>query len=172
MVQLLTTSLCYNVDFATASTAYLNRYPNPYARHVLSSDTIDQYVDEQGRLRITRLVVKTGLLPGFIKPFLGDRLNSWVLEKLIIDPKSSKVLAYSANVDHRKFVKVEEYITYDSFGSSTNLLVKVKFSLNFIGFKQKIEQWSRDKFHLNMSNSREGFKYVMNKFQTGKWNYE
>lgn len=172
MVQLLTTSLAFNVDFATASTAYLNRYPNPYAKHVLSSDTIDQYVDEQGRLRITRLVVKTGLLPGFIKPFLGNRLNSWVLEKSVIDPKSNKVLAYSANVDHRKFVKVEEYITYDSSEGSTKLLVNVRFSSNFVGFKERIEQWSRDKFHLNMSNSREGFKYVMNKFQGRKWSYE
>lgn len=172
MVQILSASLAYNIDFATASTAYLNRYPNPYAKHVLSSDTIELYVDDLGRLRTTRLVVKTGALPDFIKPFLGNRLNSWVLEKSIIDPKGKMVYSYSANVDHRRFVKVEEYVTYDSSEALTNLHVQVKFSSNFVGFKQRIEQWSRDKFHLNLHNSRDGFLYVMNKFKGKQWRYE
>lgn len=172
MVQLLSTSMVYNVDFSTASTAYLNRYPNPYAKHVLSSDTIESYVDEQGRLRTIRLVVKTGLLPNFIKPFLGNRLNSWIIEKSIIDPKSKKVFAYSANVDHQRFVKVEEFVTYEGTEEGTKVLTKVKFSSNSVGFKQRIEQWSRDKFHQNMSNSRDGFLYVMEKFKGRRWNYE
>lgn len=165
MVQLLSTSHAYNVDFSTASLAYLNRYPNPFAKHVLSSDTIESFVDDRGRLRTTRLVVKTGALPDFIKPFLGDLLNSWVLEKSIIDPKSKKVWAYSANVDHRRFVKIEEFVTYDTKDTNTTLLVQVKFSSNFVGFKKRIEQWSRDKFHLNLGNSRDGYMYVMKKFQ-------
>lgn len=172
MVQLLSTTQAYDVDFATASTAYLNRYPNPYAKHVLSSDTIETYVDDLGRLRTTRLVVKTGALPDFIKPFLGDKLNSWILEKSIIDPKSKKVWTYSANVDHRRFVKIEEYVNYDTTDENTTLQVQVRFSSNFIGFKKRIEQWSRDKFHLNLGNSREGFMYVMNKFQRPRWAYE
>lgn len=169
MVQVLSTFLTYNFDFATASTAYLNRYPNPFAKHVLSSDTIESYVDELGRLRTTRLVVKTGLLPDFIKPFLGHRLDSWILEKSVIDPKEKVVLTYSANVDHRRFVKVEEYVTYDSREGNTKLHLQVRFSSNFVGFKKRIEQWSRDRFSLNMSNSRDGFMYVINKFRRAEY---
>ncbi|KAM9914962.1 hypothetical protein OXX69_000152 [Metschnikowia pulcherrima] len=165
MVQIFKSSQFYDFDFKNTSVAYLNRYPNPYAKHVLSSDTIECYVDSEGRLNTTRLVVKKGSLPDFIKPFLGQSLESWVIEKSIIDRNSQKVLAYSANVDHRRFIKIQEFLTYDCSSGSTNLQVNVRFSSNFFGLKRKIEQWSRDKFTNNLSNHREGFIYVMNKFK-------
>ena len=71
-----------NLIFETTSLAYFNRYPNPYAKHVLSIDTIESYIDNQGQLCTTRLIVKTGRLPNFIKPILGNSLNSWIIEKL------------------------------------------------------------------------------------------
>lgn len=169
MVQLLSSVYSYNSDFYTTSVAYLNRYPNPYAKHVLSSDTLGTSVDDQGRLHTTRLVVKTGLLPDFIKPILGHKLESWIIEKAVIDPKTQTVHAYSANVDHRKFVKVEEYLTYKTEGEVTSIEVNVKFSSNFFGFKRRIEEWSRDRFHLNMNNSREGLMYVINRFKRPGW---
>ncbi|KAK6453930.1 PRELI-like family-domain-containing protein [Scheffersomyces xylosifermentans] len=162
----------YGHNFETASLAYLNRYPNPYAKHVLSSDTLESYIDDEGRLRTTRLVVKTGRLPQFIKPFLGNSLNSWIIEKSVVDPKSKILLSYTANVDHRKFIKVEEYLKYScDDGKSTLVESKVKFSSNFVGFKQRIEQWSHNRFSSNMSNSREGLKFVMNKLKEkgGLW---
>lgn len=164
MVQVISTSYTYNFDFLTATVAYLNKYPNPYAKHVLSSDTIENYVDSEGRLRTTRLVVKTGLLPDFIKPLLGKSLDSWIIEKSVIDPKDQTMLVYTSNVDHRRFVKVEELLKYHCDGTTTSLGVNVKISSNLFGFKQKIEQWSRDKFRLNMQNSRQGLMYVMTKF--------
>ncbi|GEQ68117.1 hypothetical protein JCM33374_g1784 [Metschnikowia sp. JCM 33374] len=163
MVQIFNSSQFFDFDFRTTSVAYLNRYPNPYAKHVLSSDTLECYVDTQGRLHTTRLVVKKGSLPDFIKPFLGQSLESWVIEKSIIDVSQQKVLAYSANVDHRRFVKVQEFLTYDCSGGSTNLKVNVRFSSNFFGLKRKIEQWSRDRFTRNLSDHRDGFMYVMNR---------
>lgn len=162
MVQLVSLCHSYDVDFVTATLAYLNRYPNPYAKHVLSSDTLEHFVDDEGRLHTTRVVVKTGSLPDFIKPFLGQRLQLWIIEKSVIDPNAGTLLAYSANVDHRKFIKVEEFLTYNSGGKdTTNLHTKVRFSSNFIGFKSRIEEWSRDRFTSNMNNSRRGFVYVL-----------
>lgn len=143
----------------------MNKYPNPFAKHVRSSDTLEQFVDRQGKLRTTKLVVKTGSLPLFIKPFLGSSLDSWIIEKLVIDPKLGIMLAYSANVDHRKFIKVEEYLHYTSEGTRTHIESKVKFLSNFAGMKEKIEQWSQNRFQSNMRNSQEGLKYVMNKFK-------
>ena len=68
----------FKFDFETTS-FYFNRYPNPY-KHVLSIDTIESYIDNQGQLCTTRLIVKTGRLPNFIKPILGNSLNSWIIE--------------------------------------------------------------------------------------------
>lgn len=165
MVQIFNSSQFYDFDFRTTSVAYLNRYPNPYAKHVLSSDTLECFVDPQGRLHTTRLVVKRGLLPDFIKPILGKSLDSWVIEKSIIDRDLQKVLAYSTNVDHRRFVKVQEFLTYDCSSGLTNLKVNVRFSSTFFGLKRKIEKWSRERFTRNLLDHRDGFMYVMNKFK-------
>ncbi|OBA16952.1 MSF1-domain-containing protein [Metschnikowia bicuspidata var. bicuspidata NRRL YB-4993] len=166
MVQIFKSSLIFDFDFKTTSVAYLNRYPNPYAQHVLSSDTLECFVDSEGRLNTTRLVVKKGLLPEFVKPFMGNKsLELWVIEKSIIDRNLKKVLAYSANVDHRRFVKVEEFLAYNCSLGLTNLKVNVRFSSNFFGLKRKIEQWSRDRFTRNLLDHRNGFMYVINKLK-------
>lgn len=166
MVQVFENAHVYNHDFATVSFAYLNRYPNPFAKHVLSIDTLDSHVDEDGCLRTTKIIVKTGRLPQFIKPFLGNQLDSWIIEKTIINPKTNRMLSYTSNVDHRKFIRVEEYLTYSEDSPYSTLVEsRVKFSSNLFGFKQKIEEWSRKKFSSNMANSREGLKYVMDKLK-------
>lgn len=247
MVQFFESNHAYQHDFKTVSMAYLNRYPNPYAKHVLSSDVLESYIDSDGCLRQTRLVVKTGRLPNFIKPFLGDNLNSWIIEKIIVNPKTQRLNSYTSNIDHHKFIRVEEYLTFSgnqspedqaanvistsapsspaeisseeycdlkachnkasyttnfggrlfsnlkkpftyfsrsktnnttvvatggepelpvvSNGIVTTVHGKVKFSSNLFGFKQRIEQWSHKRFSSNMSNSREGLKYVMNRLK-------
>lgn len=163
MVQVLTTNFTYNYDFRTTSVAYLNRYPNPFAKHVLSSDTIDSHVDQQGRLHTTRLVVKMGLLPDFIMPFMGRSVQSWIIEKSIIDPKQQKVIAYSSNLDHHRFVKIEELLTYRCSGGQTNLECNVRFLSNFFGFKKRIEAWTKEKFSNNLLNLTKGFMYVISR---------
>lgn len=169
MVQIFENAYIYNHDFPTVSLAYLNRYPNPYAKHVLSIDTLDCHVDSSGCLLTTKVIIKTGRLPKFIKPFLGNSLDSWIIEKTIINPKTHHMLSYSSNIDHRKFIKVEEYLKYSAHTASATMVEsKVKFSSNLIGFKQKIEQWSHNRFSSNMTNSREGLKYVMEQLKERK----
>mmetsp|Transcript_3495 Transcript_3495/g.3402 ORF Transcript_3495/g.3402 Transcript_3495/m.3402 type:complete len:178 (-) Transcript_3495:130-663(-) len=169
MVQVFENAHVFNHDFHTVSLAYLNRYPNPYAKHVLSIDTLERYVDSNGCLRTTKVIVKTGRLPKFIKPFLGTHLDSWIIEKTIINPKTNKMLSYTSNVDHRKFIRVEEYLKYSADSPFSTLVEsKVRFSSNLFGFKQKIEEWSRNKFSSNLANSREGLKYVVDKLNERK----
>lgn len=167
-MQLFKSTQVYDSDFRSTSLAYLNRYPNPYAKHVLSSDTLESYVDEQGRLRTTRLVVKTGLLPEFLMPFLGKSLQLWIIEKSIVDPHNRCVQAYSANIDHHRFIKVQEYLRYDCRHHETVLTLKVLFSSNFVGLKQRIEQWSKDRFSRNMSNLRQGFVYATDRWRASR----
>lgn len=171
MVQIFKHDFVYNYDFPTVSYAYLNRYPNPYASHVLTVDTLESFVDDKGNLRLTKLIMKTGRLPKFIKPFLGTNLNSWIIEKTIINPKGHKLLTYSANIDHRKFIKVEEFLTFtqlDRFTTVAHCLVK--FSSNYIGLKQKIEEWGRNKFSANVEISKKGLSFVMSEVKAKKLN--
>ncbi|KAI5957862.1 hypothetical protein KGF57_003129 [Candida theae] len=170
----------FNFDFETASLAFINRYPNPYSQHVLSVDTLESYVDKQGRLCTTRVIVKTGKLPKFIKPFLGvTNLNSWIIEKSIINPRTNTLLSYTSNIDHRKFIRVEEYLMYHSeneesggvVGVGTIVDSKVKFSSNLFGLKSKIEEWSHKRFMKNIQNTREGLNFVMMKVKERGRNY-
>lgn len=170
MVQIFESEHEYNHDFATVTLAYLNRYPNPYAKHVLSNDTLHQEIDGDGNLRLTRVAVKTGRLPNFIKPFLGTLLDSWIVEKIIINPKKQIMQTYNSNIDHQKFIRVEEYLNYAANSPTTTRVGgMVRFSSNFVGFKQKIEEWSKKRFTANMGNTRLGLSYVMTKLQQRRW---
>lgn len=172
MVQVFENSHTFSHDFKTVTFAYLNRYPNPYALHVLSQDTLETKVDADGCLQTTKFIIKRGRLPKFMMPFLGGSLDSWIIEKTYINPKTETMLTYTSNIDHRKFIRVEEFLRYtgNKDGETTNVVSKVKFSSNLIGFKQRIEEWSRNKFSKNFSNSREGLKFVMNRFkESSSW---
>lgn len=155
----------YNHDFQTVSLAYINRYPNPYAKHVLSCDTIGQNIDDYGNLHLTRVIVKTGRLPGFMKPLLGSNLNSWIIEKIVVNPSTRRMFTYTSNVDHHKFIRVEEYLRYKQIDANTQVNARVKFSSNLLGFKKRIEEWSHKRFSSNLKNSREGLKFVMDTFK-------
>ncbi|KAI5969717.1 hypothetical protein CANMA_001240 [Candida margitis] len=173
----------YDFDFETASLAFINRYPNPYSKHVLSVDTLESYIDKQGQLCTTRVIVKTGKLPKFIKPFLGvANLNSWIIEKSIINPRTNTLISYTSNIDHRKFIRVEEYLKYHSEKESmqagshdglggTIVDSKVKFSSNLFGLKSKVEEWSHRRFTKNIQNTRQGLNFVMMKLKERGRNY-
>ncbi|GME97447.1 unnamed protein product [Ambrosiozyma monospora] len=156
----------YKHDFPTVSLAYFNRYPNPYSTHVKSTDTVEHFIDEEGRLHQTKIVMKTGRLPQFIKPFLGKISTSWIVEKSIVDPVNQTMQTYNCNLDHRKIVRIEEYATYkfNKKDNCTECQTTVKFSSGFrntLNLRDRIENWSKNKFDENMSRSTLGLKIVM-----------
>lgn len=163
----------YQYDFPTVTLAYFNRYPNPYSRHVKSTDTIDTFIDAQGRLHQTKLLKKSGRLPSFVKHFLGKITTSWIIERSVVDPTSQTMKTYCCNLDHRKIIRIEEFneFQYDPVKNETNCKVTVKFSSNLKmrfsnKLKDKIESWSLDKFKDNLTNSRIGFKLVLEKVKS------
>lgn len=160
----------YDYNFETVTLAYFNRYPNPYATHVKSIDTIDVFTDKKGRLHQVKLIKKSGRLPKFIKPFLGKITTTWIIENTIVDPVSKEMITYNCNLDHTKIIRIEEFNTYkyDLNKNLTNSFVTVKFSSGFthkfefgLSIKDRIEDWSKNKFSNNLMRSREGLKLVM-----------
>lgn len=170
MVLYFKSSHTFEHNFEIVTLAYFNRYPNPYSTHVKSTDTIDIFVDKNGKLNQIKLIKKSGRLPNFIKPFLGKITTSWIIERTIVDPISMEMETYNCNLDHRKIIRVEELNSYkyDFEDNVTNSNVTVKFSSGFshrfglgIGIKDRIENWSKNKFSSNLMRSREGLKIVM-----------
>ncbi|KAL3232387.1 hypothetical protein RNJ44_04303 [Nakaseomyces bracarensis] len=158
----------FDNDFASVSCAYFNRYPNPYSRTVKSIDTLAQHVGEDGRLHSTRLLKKSGSMPGWARAFMGKISESWVLEVSVVDPLNGRMETYTRNLDHTRIMQVEEYSTYDYDFSEckTKVVSEVKFSSGFkFGIKSKLENWSRSIFDENVKYSRQGMSYIMQKIE-------
>lgn len=78
---------------ATSFLAFFMRYPNPFARHVLSVDVLERTIDPHtGQMRTVRLILKRGLVPAWASRWLpaakasgGRGLDAWILEESIVD---------------------------------------------------------------------------------------
>lgn len=158
----------FHNDFPTVSLAFFNRYPNPYASHVLSIDTISRHIDSDGNLHSTRIIKKTGKLPRWVKPFLGRISESWIVEISKVNRNDQTLSTYTRNLDHTRIIQVEEFTTYryDNDEGITKVESKVKFSSGFnIGIRNNIEEWSHRKFNENIKKSRLGMTFVMEKLE-------
>ena len=110
----------YNYTFPAVTLAFFLRYPNPYAKHVLSSDVIDRYVDPAtNRLHTVRLHLKKSKVPAGILKFLprsiagpGGTSQSYVLEKSTIDVKEGWMETESKNMEWTGILSVVEKQTY------------------------------------------------------------
>ncbi|WVO21482.1 uncharacterized protein IAS62_002791 [Cryptococcus decagattii] len=113
--------------------AFFLRYPNPFARHVLSVDVLSRQVDPiTGQIHTTRLILKRGILPKWATRWLpssatsgGRGLDAWVLEESLVDPpgwgegkdlqgedgeygRQPRLRVQQGNLNHRKLMHVIE----------------------------------------------------------------
>ncbi|MCJ1371259.1 hypothetical protein MMC20_002474 [Loxospora ochrophaea] len=121
MVKFYENSFTYDFSFPAVSLAYFLRYPNPYAKHVLSTDVIDRQFDpDTQRLSTTRLHLKRSKIPPAIlkimpKGFLGstkDAGQSWILEKSVVDVREGWMETESRNLEWTGVLSVIEKQSY------------------------------------------------------------
>ena len=80
------------------STAFWNRYPNPYATHVLSEDTVVHKI-ESGKLITKRLITKKGSkVPKWGERFLPAGRKVCIIEESVVDPVNKTLTTYTRNV--------------------------------------------------------------------------
>ena len=113
-------STVYDYPFPTVTLAYFLRYPNPYSRHVLSTDVIDRHVDpETKRLHTLRLHLKKSKVPSAILSFLprgmagpGGASESFILERSTIDVNEGWMETESRNMEWTGILSVREQQVY------------------------------------------------------------
>jgi len=146
MVKFYSQSHTYDYPFATVSLAYLLRYPNPYSRHVLTTDVLSREFDPATQqLTTTRILLKRSRLPSAIlkllpRGFLGASAQgdsqSYILERSVIDVKEGWMRTESRNLNLRTVLDVIERQTYqrhsdtDSEPSSSKTEVKTVVTLH------------------------------------------
>ncbi|KAI9925544.1 hypothetical protein ASPWEDRAFT_135351 [Aspergillus wentii DTO 134E9] len=110
----------YDYSFPAVSLAYFLRYPNPYSRHVLTSDVIDRYVDQKTqRLHTTRLHLKKSKVPSGILKLLPKGMGgsdnsgqSYILETTVVDAKEGWMETESRNMEWTGILSVVEKQVY------------------------------------------------------------
>lgn len=123
MVKFFSTSYAYDYNFSETALAYFLRYPNPYSRHVASTDTIERHYDpETQRLTTVRLHVKRSRLPGAVMKLLpksslsgaseDGSTQSFILEKSVVDVRQGWMETDSRNLDWNNVLSVIERHRY------------------------------------------------------------
>ncbi|OAX79621.1 hypothetical protein ACJ72_06059 [Emergomyces africanus] len=110
----------YDYSFPAVSLAYFLRYPNPYSRHVLTTDVIDRYVDPvTERLHTTRLLLKKSKIPSAMLKLLPKGIGgsensgqSFILETTVVDVKEGWMHTESRNMEWTGILSVVEKQLY------------------------------------------------------------
>lgn len=110
----------YDYSFPAVSLAYFLRYPNPYSRHVLTTDVIDRYVDPKTkRLHTTRLHLKKSKVPSGILKLLPKGIGgsdnsgqSCILENTVVDANEGWMETESRNMEWTGILSVVEKQVY------------------------------------------------------------
>lgn len=132
MVLVHTQNHTYSHPFPTVTLAYFLRYCspqiNPFASHVLSTDTISRHVDPAtGRLHTTRIHLKKSRMPAAVYKLLptsltggtGDK-ETFVLETSIVDVKQGWMRTESRNLNFATILSVIEQQTYTAVVPATD----------------------------------------------------
>jgi len=122
MVKFYSSNYSYDYGFSAVSLAYFLRYPNPYSRHVASTDTISRSYDPQTqRLTTVRLHLKRSRLPPAVLNLLprsslgaadDGSTQSFILEQSVVDVKEGWMETESRNLDWNNVLSVIERQTY------------------------------------------------------------
>lgn len=107
-------------SFPTVALAYFLRYPNPYAKHVISTDTISQHIDPvTQRLHTVRLHLKRSKVPTAVVKFLPKAMTgadgsskTYILEKSVVDVKEGWMETESRNMEWTGVLSVIEQQKY------------------------------------------------------------
>lgn len=124
MVLTHTTNHTYTHPFPTVTLAFFLRYCspqlNPFASHVLSTDTISSHVDPAtGRLHTTRIHLKKSRLPPAVMKLLPASLTggaadkaSYILETSVVDMREGWMATESRNLNFVGVLSVVERQLY------------------------------------------------------------
>ncbi|KAJ1724292.1 hypothetical protein LPJ53_001444 [Coemansia erecta] len=155
----------YDYSWSTVSYAFLTRYPNPFATHVLSVDTLDHRIDTAtGDLLITRLLRKTNSVPRWARGIMRGN-DAYILEEVRVNPDAGTLVSKTRNITHTRLMKVEErqFLLADKDNSSHTLCRNETSIVSNIGYglNSKIENFSLSRFTDNLAKSRKGMLYVL-----------
>jgi len=144
------------------------RYPNPFARHVLSEDTVHREVIDGTTLYSRRFLTKTNKVPSWGEKWLsGLARRVPLMEESFIDTDTKTITLYTRSVGLATFMTAIEKVVYRSCPNNPGHTVAVKqawVESNLYGLRSAIKRFGIERFKKNCLKATEGFNHVLEKF--------
>lgn len=161
----------FNYSWDEVSTSNWRKYCpwNEKTPHVIAVDTLSRNIDPStGILRTERLITCQQSAPKWLNAFLGGQDTSLVYEISYVNATSKKVTMCSTNLTWNDLLSVRETVTYTPDPSAPH--DKTKFNQRaeitalcggWQNIKNKIEQFTVERFKQNAQKGKEGFEMVL-----------
>jgi 4-amino-4-deoxychorismate lyase len=195
MVKLFSADSVFGHPWALFTKAVWQKYPNPFASHVLASDVIERRVDpETGILHTTRLFLKQGKVPkwgaavrfseivvyqqrrGHLTRRMAKQImpstEAFIIEHSQVDPRNGTMTTVTKNLSHSKIMLVEETQTYklDPLDPGRTLVKTEARIVSNTGWflRGRIEGFGLSRFKKNWAKSTQGILHVVEQLQQRK----
>lgn len=96
-------STVFHYNWDQVLQGFWKRYPNPFSTHVLSEDTIQREIREDGQLYSKRVLTKTNRVPKWGERFFKANFVC-IIEESLVDPKSKTLTTYTRNIGFNKIM--------------------------------------------------------------------
>jgi len=156
-------------SFDKVAHAIFQRYPNPFASHVLSEDTVYREIINGTTLYTRRFLTKTNKIPKWGERWLsGFRRSVPLLEESYVDTKDMTITTYTRNVGMSNFMTAIEKVVYKACPDNPDHTVALKqawVESNFYGLRSAIKNFGIERFKVNCVKATDGFNHVLERFQ-------
>merc|ERR1711915_480569 len=170
MAKYYNTEHLHPFSWEQVSRAIFQRYPNPFASHVLSEDTVYREIINGTTLYSRRFLTKTNKVPKWGERWLsGFRRSVPLLEESYVDNEQKTITIYTRNVGFSNFMTAIEKVVYKACPNNTNHTVALKqawVESNFYGLRSAIKNFGIERFKSNCVKATEGFNYVLERIHT------
>ncbi|KAK1175204.1 PRELI domain-containing protein 1, mitochondrial-like [Acipenser oxyrinchus oxyrinchus] len=146
--------------------AFWQRYPNPFSKHVLTEDVVFREVTPDNTLISRRLLTKTNHLPRWAEKIFPSNLarSVFVIEDSVVDLKNKTLTTFSWNINHTRLLVVEERCVYSmSHEKQAWSLAKREawISSGVFGFSRAIQEFGLARFKSNQIKATRGLEYAL-----------
>lgn len=161
-----TTTHYHPFSWSQVASAVFQRYPNPFATHVLSEDTMHRELIKPNVLYTRRFITKTNKIPKWGEKFLmGIARYVPLVEESFVDTKKKTVTTYTRNVGLSRFMTAVEKVVYSVDPSdpqrSTIAVKEAWVESGLYGIRSAVKNFGIERFKKNCDKASQGLNHVL-----------
>jgi len=165
MARYFTTEHSHPYPWEQVAQAVFQRYPNPFATHVLSEDTLHREIIDDNVLYTRRVLTKTNKVPSWGERWIKGLVRRVPLvEESYVDSASRSITMYTRSIGYTSFMVAVEKITFQPCPQEPGHTVALKqgwVESNFYGLRSAIKNFGMESFKRNITRSTQGFNHVL-----------